>query len=246
MNRPRTGRFFTIYRSVSIAISALAIGYLLLLNFPQPLFAHSIAHNGFRVYSREPIRPELSSVLEKAEARLRRSTIYDAESPRHVYMTDSFGMYALLSHKAYRSFANSVPFIENIIVNNSDVPGDRVFIDRAFSNSRSLSGVIAHEVTHLFIQRKYGTLKSMTLPTWKKEGYCEYIAGDTTIPIEEGIRRWRDDPTDDSTYRYIKYQLMVEHLLEKEQISVDQLFNEAFDEREVAERTLAGLSGEQR
>ena len=138
-------------------------------------------------------------------------------------------MYNLLSHKAYNSFANSVPFVNNVFINKTDIAADRVFIRRSYNDSRSLSGVLAHEVAHLFIRKRYGTVTSMLMPTWKNEGYCEYIAGDTTIPFEEGLRLWRENPADDTRYRYIKYQAMVTYLLEKEGMSADDLFTRDLD-----------------
>lgn len=230
------------YRIASSGTGLIAIAYLLLLYFPQPLFAYSTEYERFKVYSREPIEPEIAAVLDSAEARLKRSPIYDADVARPVYLTNSFGMYALLSHKVYRSFANSVPFIENIFINKTDIPADRVFVNREKNNSRSLSGVIAHEVTHLLIQRRYGTLRSLSIPAWKKEGYCEYIAGDSTITLDEGLRLWRESPSDDTGYRYIKYHAMMKYLLEKENMSVDDLFKRDLDENEIAEKTFASIA----
>jgi hypothetical protein len=235
------GKLRRTYKIVSLSASVIAVAYLFLLFFPQPLFAYSVKYGNFNIHSREPIGPELETVLNDAEVRLRHSPIYDETVGRHIYLTNGYGMYAFLSHKAYASFANSVPFIENVFINKTDIAADRVYMNRAFSNSRSLSGVMAHEITHLFIQRRFGTLKAISMPIWKKEGYCEYIAGDSTIILEEGIRRWRENPADDTGYRYIKYHLMVKHLLEKENISVPDLFERSFDEKEIAERTFASL-----
>jgi hypothetical protein len=96
-------------------------------------------------------------------------------------------------------------------------------------------------VTHLFIRGRYGSIAAAMMPTWKNEGYCEYIVGDTSIPFEEGLRLWRENPNDDSGYRYIKYQAMIKYLLEVERISVDDLFTKTFDETEVAAKTFANL-----
>jgi len=103
--------------------------------------------------------------------------------------------------------------------------------------------VIAHEITHLFIQKRFGTTNAVLTPTWKNEGYCEYVAGDSTITLEEGIRRWRENPSDDTGYRYIKYHLMVKHLIENEGMSVDDLFTQSLDESAIAGRTFAGFRG---
>ena len=230
-----------VYKIVSIVVPIAAVGYLVLLAFPQALFAYATEHGKFRVFAREPLGDEIVRVLDKAEEKLKSSPIYDAEVRRDVYLTGGHGMYALLSHKAYMSFANSVPYINNIFINKTDVRADRVILNREFSNTRSLSGVIAHETAHLFIRTRYGAITASLMPTWKNEGYCEYIAGDTTITLEEGIRRWRESPQDDTNYRFVKYQLMVQHLLEREGVSVDDLFTKSFDEKALAERTFASL-----
>lgn len=237
-------KLYRVYRLASLSIAILAVAYLLLLYFPQPLFAYSTKYEKFEIYSREPITPELSTVLKSAETRLQRSPIYDDSVTRHIYLTDGFGIYALLSHKAYSSFANSVPFIDNVIVNKSNVASDLVFVNRAKNDSRSLSGVIAHEITHLFLRKRYGTIGASLMPRWKNEGYCEYVAGDSTITFDEGIRLWRENPSDDTAYRYVKYHLMVKHLLDDEKMSLDDLFKNSLDENEVASRTFAALTVE--
>lgn len=131
-----------------------------------------------------------------------------------------------------------MPFINNVFINKTDLADDRVFVNREKNNSRSLSGVIAQEITHHFIRQRYGTLASMLQPSWKNEGYCEYVAGDSTIPLDEGMRLWRENPSDDTGYRFTKYHAMVKYLLEKEGMSVDELFAQALDEKEIAARTL--------
>lgn len=230
-----------IYKITSVSVAVIGVAYLLLLTFPQPLFGYTVEYGKFNVHSREPIGPEIETVLDEAETRLRRSPLYDEAVSRNIYLTNGFGMYTFLSHKAYASFANSVPFIENVFINKTDLATDRVYMNREKNNSRSLSGVIAHEITHLFIQRRFGTLSSIAIPIWKKEGYCEYVARDSTVTLEEGIRLWRENPSDDNGYRFIKYQLMVKHLIEKENIDAQTLFETTYDENEVAAKTFAAL-----
>lgn len=235
------GKLRRLYAITSGTLTVIVFAYFLLLNFPQTLLANSVSYGKFTVYSSEPIEPGIEKVLDSAEARLQRSPIYDESVARRIYLTKSYGMYMLLSHKAYMSFANSVPFINNVIINKSDIAADRVFVNREKNNSRSLSGVIAHEVAHLFIRQRLGTIQASLMPTWKNEGYCEYVAGDSTITFDEGIRLWRENPADDTGYRYIKYHLMIKRLLEKENMTVDELFTRDLNENEVAARTFANL-----
>jgi hypothetical protein len=234
-------RIYTIYRRTSIVVSVVALVYLALLYFPQPLFGFSTTHGRFQVYSREPLPPEIDKVLDSAETRLQTSPIYDETVSRPVYLTGGFKMYAFFSPKAFRSFANSLPFINNIYVSNTDVANDRVFVNRDSHNMRSLSGVIAHETTHLFIRNRYGTLNASLMPTWKNEGYCEYVAGDSTISFDEGLALWRSNPNDDSGYRYLKYHAMIKYLLENEHLSVDDIFTRELNEKEIADKAFNAL-----
>src|SRR6185503_15919560 len=117
-------------------------------------------------------------------------------------------------------------FINNVFINKTDVPDDLVYMNRAKHNQRSLSGVVAHEVTHLFIRQRYGTLRSMLMPTWKNEGYCEYVAGESTISLDEGLRLWSENPADDIGYRYTKYHAMIKYLIENEHMSIDDVMTQ--------------------
>jgi hypothetical protein len=233
-NFKKQSKIYRIYRNFSYVFGVLFAAYFLTIAFPQYLFAHEVSHDKFKVYSRQPLDENITKVLDSAEARLVKSSIYDKDETRKIFLTDSYGFYTFLSNISFRSFANTVPLIDNILVNRSDAERDLVFTDRAVRNQRSLSGVIAHEVTHHFIRRKFGVTRSLvSIPKWKNEGYCEYIAGDTSITFEEGIKLWRENPTDDSKYAFFKYHQMVKYLLDEEKISVEDLFNRDFDLKEL-------------
>jgi len=229
------------YKILRYSLLAVFLAYFLTICFPQYLFAHEVSYQKFEVYSRQPLEQGIYKVLDDAEARLSKSTIYDRETSRRVFLTSGHGMYLFLSNKGFRSFANSVPFINNIFINRSDVPHDLVFLNRPLHNKRSLSGVIAHEVAHLFIRKKVGTVRASLMPTWKNEGYCEYIAEDTTITYEEGVQLWKANPTNDSNYRYFKYHMMVKYLIEKERLSIEDVFNRDFDLKDLEARVLSSL-----
>jgi len=202
MNKQLLLRLYLGYKAVALLIGALAVGYLMLLVFPGALFAHTVTIGKFEVNSREILDPAAETVFERAEDKLRSSPIYDETIARQIYLTGSHGLYNFLSHKAYNSFGNSVPLVNNVFINRADIADDLVFIRREHGYSRSLSGVVAHETAHLLIRKRYGTVRSMLIPRWKNEGYCEYVAGESTIPLDEGMRRWRENPTDDRGYRF--------------------------------------------
>ena len=118
---------------------------------------------------------------------------------------------------------------------------DLVFRDAADFDRRTLSGVIAHEVTHLLIRRKFGYWRNLAFPTWKKEGYAEYVAGGSTLPYEIGVKRWKESPHDPTGYRYIRNYMMVKYLLENERLTVDDLFDRDIDTERLAKVVFKSL-----
>ena len=231
-----------IYKAFRYSLAAIFAAYFLTLIFPQYLFAHEVSHKNFSVYSRQPLDENIKRVLDSADERLKKSPLYEPEVKEKIFLSDSFAFYAFLSSVKHKSFANTIPGVGNIRVNKSDIPSDSVFRASETDNRRSLSGVIAHEVTHNLIRRKFGLVNSFTnLPNWKDEGYCEYVAGETTLSFEEGVRRWKENPNRDAGYDYFKYHQMVKYLLEDEKISVEELFEKDFDEKDLEAKVFAKI-----
>ena len=245
-NAYRKYRTFTkqskTYKAVKYSLVTVFAGYGLILVFPQVLFAHEVSYKNFNFYSRQPLDESVYKVLDSAEARLEKSPLYDKNLTKKVFVSDTFSFYTFLNPKARGSFANTMPLIGNVTVNKVDIADDTVFRHAETDNQRSLSGVIAHEVTHTLIENKFGWANSLKTPSWKKEGYCEYVAGETTIGFAEGARRWKENPNDDSKYLYFKYHQIVRYLLDDEKISIEELFNRDFDEKELAGKVFVKIS----
>ena len=228
------------YKAVNYSFIGVATAYCLLLIFPQILFAHEISYKNFKVYSREPLSENINRVLDSAEVRLIKSPMYNQNLPENIVLADSFGLYKFLTLKG-SSLGSTIPVIGHSRINKSDVDNDLVFRNSEPPNSRSLSGVIAHETMHNQIREYLGLVKYLKIPKWKDEGYCEYIAGETTFSFEEGVKLWKENQHDDSKYSYFKYHQMVKYLLDDEKISVEELFNKSFDEKKIAAKVFINL-----
>lgn len=219
-------------RTLRYSVVAAALAYPLLLCFPQVLFAHEVSYRDFAVYSRVPLSKSMEAVLDKAETRLAASEINNPALKPRIFLAGGFRSYALWSlNLGANSFGKSYPLLptSNVFINHCDPTKDAVFRRSATARARSLSGVIAHETTHLLIRRQYGYWRNLTLPTWKKEGYAEYVAGGSTLPYETGANMWKAHPKDGTGYQYFKYYMMVKYLLDQEHLSVDELFTREFD-----------------
>lgn len=234
-------RAYRITRNVALALAA---ALLLLLSFPQLLFAHETSYKNFKVYSRQPLDQSINAVLDKAEARLATSPLNSDEVKPRLLLVDSFRLYKGFSlYLGANSFAKGYPIIptSNIFINKCDPSRNLVFRDAASNSERSLSSVVAHEVTHLLIRKRFGYWRNVTMPAWKKEGYAEYVAGGSTLSYDEGVNKWKANPTDGTGYQYFKYYMLVKYLLEQEKVSVDDLFNRDFDLRTLEEKVLKSL-----
>ena len=223
------------YKIINYSLTAFLAIYGLLLIFPQFLFAHEVSHKNFNVYTNQPLAENIVRVLDAAEARLLKSPIYDKNLKENIFIAGSHGFYKFFTIKG-NSFGSTIPVIGHSRINKSDIENDLVFRNASEHNKRSLSGVIAHETMHNQIIEKLGLAKYLTLPSWKDEGYCEYVAGETTLSFEEGARLWKENPNDSSKYNYFKYQQMVKYLLEDEKISVEDLFNRDFDAKDIEQK----------
>jgi hypothetical protein len=232
------------YRVLRYLLVSFAVAYLLLLSFPQVLFAHQISYKNLKVYSREPLDQNIYAVLDRVEARLATAEINNQEIKPKLFLTNGFTLYSLLSlYLGGDSFGKGFPVLptNNIFICKSDLAKDLVFRRAAANNDRSLSGVIAHETTHLLIRKKFGYWRNLTMPTWKKEGYAEYVAGGSTLPYETGVKMWKTNPRDGTGYQYFKYYMLVKYLLERERLSVEDLFNRDFDLHSLEEKVLQSL-----
>jgi hypothetical protein len=233
------------YRILRYVFVSAAIAYALLLCFPQVLFAHEVSYRNFQVYSREPMDQTVYAVLDKANARLATAEINSPEVKPRVFLTNSFTLYRVLSlFLGGNSFGKGFAALptDNIFINKADLAKDLVFRNAPAHNQRGLSGVIAHETTHLLIRKRFGYWRNLTSPAWKREGYAEYVAGGSTLDYETGVRMWRENPKDSTGYQYFKYYMLVKYLLEQEKLSVDDLFNRNFDLPSLEERVLTSLS----
>jgi hypothetical protein len=221
----------------------IAAIYLLLLCFPQVLFAHELSYRNLTIYSREPLDKSIYDVLDRVESRLAASEINEDVKPR-IFLTNGFDTYALLSlYIGSNSFGKSYAALptDNVFINKTDTAKDLVFRSAPANNARSLSGVIAHEITHLWMRKRFGYWRNIAIPSWKKEGYAEYVAGGSTLDYETGRRMWNANPRDGTGYQYFKYYMLVRYLLEHDKIGVDALVDRDFDMQSLEERVRDSL-----
>ena len=175
--------------STAVFVSAAAALYLALsvLFMPQLLlFPHHRVVGGVELYSEAPISDEAAGVVQKSETFLRASALYlPNETFKPIFLTDGGWRWKLLSLSSGGAFAFTRPSAEAIVVNRSDFQSDRVWNGSPIVGVRSLSGVIAHERAHTLIRRRFGFFADRIYPTWVREGYCDFVAGSSTLSDQQ-------------------------------------------------------------
>jgi hypothetical protein len=222
--------------AVSVVLGAPVLAYLLILIFPEVLFAHHIRHRNFDVYSEIPLDAKIIPILDEAATLMERSPLNDPGMEHRLFLCDTPFKRRWLAPRTHVSFGTTYTVLlrRNTILNRTDVPANLIFRDAPARNRRSLSSVIAHERVHALMDYRYGDLTCERLPDWKKEGYCEYIAGSPTFDVDEGKRLVRRGESDASApFRYFRYWLMVKYLIDIERLDIDEILAREFNPDEI-------------
>lgn len=225
-------------RAASLGLLTLA-SYLLLLAFPEPLFAYSVRGRSLDLMSERPLPPQSRGVLWRTEAKLARSPLYDTSQRYRVFVCAQGFRWWLLSAGDSRSAAVArMPFFDNVLVRGAHVERDRYL--QATGNEapgeRTLDYLLAHEVTHLMTNRHLGLVRGWRLPTWVREGYADYIGRGASFDFRDACRQFVARPRGAQSGAYLRYTLMVAELLEHDGWTVDRLLDAPPPASEVLER----------
>jgi hypothetical protein len=181
-----------------LVLAAVALLLVSPLAAPQLLaFPHSKQIGSHRVYSELPITPQLHAIVAKADALASRSPIAQPNPNQRIFLTEGGWRWTWLTLTSRGAFAISRRGTENIVMNRSDAALDQVTNGRTIGGKRSLSGTIAHEMTHGAIRERFGLFADTLYPAWLREGYCDYVAGGGSLTDAEAatlIASGKDHP----------------------------------------------------
>ncbi|MBA3968720.1 MAG: hypothetical protein H0X52_01305 [Gemmatimonadetes bacterium] len=209
-----------VQRVLGAALVLLVGAYLLVLTVPQPLFPYRLSYRSFTVHSDQPLSRGVYPVLDRAQARLASSAVYDSTALHTIFLSSSYWKFALFAREHFRAFGIRSPLRGHIFISKADPERDVVVRYAEAQNERRLSGVIAHEVTHNLLQK---ATSGRELPRWKEEGYADYVAGESTFDYGAGVRLLAEGRSEGSSaFRYLKYRLLVEYLLEEKGVPFEE------------------------
>lgn len=211
-------------RIAKLLLTVLALTFVATRFFPETLiWPYKTKIGDTQIYSEQPIAREMASVLAQSDALLRNSQIYSDGYGKRIFLTDGGWRWKFLALNVAGALAQSTSVTEAIVINRSSISANWVRNGNAIGGERALSSVIAHERTHGLIRARYGLFASRFQPVWKREGYCDYISGATSLSaaqVAELKRRGERHPA----IVYYEGREKVRQILEVEGKTVDQLF----------------------
>lgn len=223
-------------------MNSLVLCYALVVFFPGGLFAYSFHSGQFHVHSDEPLAPEIRAVIKDAESRLSRSPLFDGDLQFHVYIANSAWRRYLIAPTTAKAFGGTNALTRNTVLNRADVTAKTIQSDRPENNTRPLSAVIVHECTHRLIHHHFGIIAAWRFPKWKKEGYCEYLAGSPSFDRRRGLAMIaRGESSEDASFRYFQYFVLVQYALDDQRFSVEGLFRRDIDRDVLLESAAAKI-----
>ena len=219
----------------------IAATYLLLLSFPQVLFAHELSYRNLRIYSREPLDKSIYDVLGRVESRPAASEINAHVKPR-IFLTNGFDPYALLSLFLGRnSFGTSYAALptDNVFINKADAAKALVFRSAAKRTKSERSDCSRNhspadeETVRLLAQHRHACLE--------EGGVCRV----RRRWLHSRLRHRRQDVESKSArwYRVPILQVLhaVRYLLEHDKLTIDALVAGDFDIQSLEQRVLDSL-----
>lgn len=204
---------------------------LLVIHFPQPLFAYSVRVGRLGLYSDRPFNPiKARSILIEIENRLGTSPIND-EFNHDVFITNSDWRRRFFFNIAGGATAvNFYPLTNHVFLRLSDVDKNQVFNSsgKASPPPRTLVYYATHEIGHSLTAEHLGWnhLWNHSLPRWVREGYADYVGLGGHVDVTELHRRYQAGDSEfdvEKSHSYARFRLVVGFLLERQHWTVGKL-----------------------
>ncbi|MEQ1724878.1 MAG: hypothetical protein ABL882_03005 [Sphingopyxis sp.] len=192
-----------------LGYAAAVIGMLFAscLAAPQLLaFPHVATIGTTRVYAEAPIdEARMAAILHAADARLAASPLYDEPVGTRVFLTDGGWRWRVLALNTSGAFAFTRSYSsivsDAVIIGRHSITQNQAYNSRTIGGVRRLSDIIAHERTHIMMERELGWLADKWLPRWKREGYADYVAGSSSLSAGD-VARLRAEGADHPAILY--------------------------------------------
>jgi hypothetical protein len=230
---------WTLSILASGSFSLLSLGVLLL--HPGVLYAHHTTTGQFTIYHNQPLDPDLLQRVGQARELVQPAGVFDKALHLEVCLNDGSWYPSLVQAVWSPAFAWSL--YNKVVLNGEANAQTNRLTFRTYA--WNLTSLMAHEMTHCYQLHHLGWRQSNPLarhPTWKWEGYAEYVA--RRPQSQQGLQqrmarlqhaapdRW-DVQLADSSYtsqEYFTYLVLTEYCLDVKHLTFEQLLRDTTSE----------------
>jgi len=218
-------------------LGGISFSYFLAIVFPSFLFANKLEYKSFSVHyhSNDINTEELKLVLDKSESLLYNTELFKKGISQDIFICNGYSEFTFFALMSRKAFAVNYPIFQNIFISKSSVLQNYILRNGKENNKRTLSGVIAHETVHSLLENKLGLLKYKLLPSWKNEGYCDFIANESSFNEQKGLTNICNDEVnlESASFKYFKYRKITQYLFEEKKITLEKFLNDDFEMDEI-------------
>ena len=215
-------------------LGGISFSYFLAIVFPSFLFANKLEYKSFSVHyhSNDINTEELKLVLDKSESLLYNTELFKKGISQDIFICNGYSEFTFFALMSRKAFAVNYPIFQNIFISKSSVLQNYILRNGKENNKRTLSGVIAHETVHSLLENKLGLLKYKLLPSWKNEGYCDFIANESSFNEQKGLTNICNDGVNLESASF-KYRKITQYLFEERKITLEKFLNDDFEMDEI-------------
>lgn len=182
------------YAGIAAATLLLVVlTYVYLLLYPQMLFNEHIHYRNFSVHGNVTLTG-MESILDEVSESLQTSSINDPALHHDIFFGHGHPLFQVLQNVkmqlaaailgtggALTYNASSPPRFSHVITFRiPDIPGNRL-LHPDTGVAINLTRSVTHEITHTLLMARLGSERIRTTPSWKQEGYADYVAAQSSI-----------------------------------------------------------------
>ena len=222
---------------INLLLGGISLTYVVIIMFPSFLFANNLEYKSFNVYyhSSEINIEKLKLVLDKSQNLLNNTELYKAGINQDIFFCSSYNEFTFFALMSRKAFGINNPISQNIFLSKSSISENYILSNGEENNKNSLSGVIAHETVHSLLRNELGILKYKLLPSWKNEGYSDFIAKESSFNEQKGLTNICNDEvnSESASFKYFKYRKITQYLFEDRKITLEKFLNDDFELEEI-------------
>jgi len=244
-------KFRRVFKRALLTLLTMISALVIVILFPQLLFANKMNYKKFKVCSNDKISYDLKIVLDNAMDLAQKSELYDSSYKYNIILCHN-SFYNKIDDGLLGIGPAARSRLKNVIVKvRIDAKNNLAFATFHKECEVNLTYLLAHEMIHCLQANKYGIIKFNPFrhpEFWKLEGYPEYISRRPQLSgkdysLTSEIERYvnlENKATDiwilteeagcEAPNYYYKGRLMIEYLMDVKHMSYDQILKDNVSE----------------